>query len=119
MKKLISWVEIPTENFDRAVDFYNAVLSLDLKKHDFGKEKMAFFPNDEGAISFAPNFKPGPTGALISFNVGRDLEGAIERVAENGGSIVQAKTKIEAEGRGYFALFLDCEGNKVGLYGDV
>jgi predicted enzyme related to lactoylglutathione lyase len=28
------------------------------------------------------------------------------------------KTKIEVEGKGYFALFIDCEGNKEGLYGN-
>ena len=31
---------------------------------------------------------------------------------------ITGKTKIEAEGRGYFAIFIDCEGNKVGLYGE-
>jgi len=28
------------------------------------------------------------------------------------------KTKIEVEGRGWFALFADSEGNRVGLYAD-
>ncbi len=118
MTKLISWVEIPTVDFKRAVRFYNAVLRMDLQALDFGEEKMACFPGGEGAISFAPNFKPGKDGALVSFNAEKDLEGAIERIKANGGSIVQPKTKIEADGRGYFAIFIDCEGNKVGLYGD-
>ena len=37
-------------------------------------------------------------------------------VEENGGEVVKGVTKIEAEGRGSFALVLDTEGNKVGLY---
>jgi hypothetical protein len=85
---------------------------------DFGEEKMACFPGGEGAISFAPNFKPGKNGALVSFNAEQDLEGAIERIRANGGTILQSKTKIEAEEQGYFAVFVDCEGNKVGLYGE-
>jgi len=118
MKRLISWVEIPAENFTRAVKFYNSILNLDLQPLDFGEEKMACFPNDEGAISFAPNFKPSKDGVLVSLNTENDLDRTIKRVEGNGGKIVQAKTKIQAEGRGYFALFIDSEGNKVGLYGN-
>lgn len=119
MKKIISWVEIPAQNFERAVSFYKEVLKIDLQVIDCGEEKMACFPNGEGAISLAPGFNPGKDGVLVSFNAENDLEGAIERIEANGGSIVQPKTKIEAEGRGYFAVFIDCEGNRAGLYGDA
>jgi uncharacterized protein len=118
MKKLISWVEIPAEDFERAVKFYNSVLCLDLQVNDCGQEKMACFPGDEGAISFAPDFKPSKDGALVSFNVCDNLEATLQRITENGGSVIRPKTKIEAEGRGYFALFIDSEGNKAGLYGE-
>ena len=119
MRKLISWVEIPAENMERAVDFYNALLGLELEILDFGSEKMACFPNDEGAISLAPGFQPSKNGVLISLNMENGLDRAVETVEEKGGTIIQPKTKIEAEGRGYFALFLDSEGNKVGLYGNA
>ncbi|QGY46880.1 VOC family protein [Maribellus comscasis] len=118
MRKLISWVEIPATDFERAVEFYRSVLKTDLQVIDCGFEKMACFPNGEGAISLTPGFNPGKDGALVSFNLEKDLDGAIKRVKENNGTIVQTKTKIEAEGRGYFALFIDSEGNKAGLYGD-
>jgi predicted enzyme related to lactoylglutathione lyase len=118
MTNLISWVEIPATDFERAVNFYSSVLKTDLQTIDCGDEKMACFPGGEGAVSFAPGFKPGKDGLLVSFNAEKDIEGAIERIEENGGTIVQQKTKIEAEGRGYFALFIDSEGNRVGLYGD-
>ncbi|MGM0531832.1 MAG: VOC family protein [Bacteroidota bacterium] len=118
MKKFISWVEIPAVNLERAVNFYNEILQLDLKVSDYGEEKMACFPDGEGAISFAPGFKPSKDGILVSFNTGEDLNGTIERIEKQGGSILQPKTKIEAEGLGYFAIFVDSEGNKAGLYGD-
>jgi predicted enzyme related to lactoylglutathione lyase len=118
MKKLISWVEIPATDMDRAVKFYNALLGLNLEILDFGEEKMACFPGDEGAISQAPDFSPSKDGVLVSLNVGDGLEEALITIKNQGGSIVKPKTKIEAEGRGYFALFMDSEGNKVGLYGD-
>ncbi len=117
MRKLISWVEIPSIDFDRAVDFYNQVLDLDLKKLDFGKEKMACFPNNEGAICFAENFTPSKDGLLVSFSVADSINETISRVEKFGGKVVQARTKIEAEGRDYFAICMDSEGNKLSFYG--
>lgn len=118
MKKLISWVEIPAVDFNRAVEFYSKVLKIDLEGMDFGKEKMACFPTGEGAISYASGFKPSKDGLLVSLNTEDDLNGTISRIEKHGGQIVQPRTKIQAEDRGYFATFIDCEGNKVGLYGN-
>ncbi len=118
MEKLISWFEIPTENLERAVKFYHNVLDLNLEIEDCGEEKMACFPNGEGALSFAPGFKPSKNGVLVSINTGKKLDSTIQSIKKNGGTIVQSKTKILAEERGYFALFVDCEGNKLGLHGD-
>ena len=117
-KKLIAWAEIPAADFQRALDFYNKVFDLNLKAMDWGKEKMACFPNDEGAISYAPGFKPSQNGILLSLNTGKHLDETMQRVEQNGGKIQIPKTKIEAEGRGYFATFIDSEGNRMGLYGD-
>ena len=118
MKKLVSWVEIPAADFYRAVNFYNNVLGEELQVSDYGSEKMACFPSGDGAISFSEGFNPSSEGTLVSLNTGNDLDATIERVVINGGKIVKPKTKIEAETMGYFALFIDSEGNKVGLYGD-
>lgn len=117
MHKLISWVEIPTVDFDRAVEFYNFVLELQLKKLDFGTEKMACFPEGDGAIVFAEGFRPSTDGTLVSFGTPDTIDQTLERVVKYGGKVLKAKTKIEAEGRDYFALCTDTEGNKIGLYG--
>ncbi|NTW25650.1 MAG: VOC family protein [Lentimicrobium sp.] len=119
MEKLIAWVEIPATDFKRAVKFYNNVLEIELQEFDCETEKMACFPTGEGAISWAPGFNPSKDGVLVSLNTGNQLEQTMERITQQGGVIVHPKTKIEAEGRGYFAIFTDSEGNKVGLYGDL
>lgn len=119
MEKLISWVEVPASNIERAVGFYNSVLNLDLQINDFGFEKMAFFPGGEGAISYSEEIKPGTNGLLVSFNAGDYLDEAIEKVQHCGGELIKPKTKIEAEGMRYFALVMDSEGNKIGLYGNA
>ena len=118
MRKLVSWVEIPASDFERAVKFYNNVLKVELNVFDFDVEKMALFPSGDGAISFADGFNPSKNGTLVSLNAEDDLDGAIDRVVDNGGEIVIPKTKIQAEGKAYFAVFIDCEGNRVGFYGE-
>ena len=118
MKKLVSWVEIPAVDFKRAVDFYSNILQIEFEIIDCGEEKMACFPTGEGAISYAPGFKPSKNGILVSLNTGKDLDTTIAGVEKNGGEIVQSKTKIQDEGRRYFAKIIDSEGNMIGLYGD-
>ena len=118
MEKLVSWVEIPAVDFKRAVKFYTTILGIELQEIDCGTEKMACFPSGEGAISFAPGFNPSKDGVLVSLNTENDLDNTMSRIEKNGGKIIQPKTKIQAENRGYFSLFIDCEGNKLGLYGD-
>ncbi len=118
MRNLISWVEIPAVDFKRAVNFYSTVLGLELEVFDCETEKMACFPSGEGAIFQADGYKPSTDGVIVSLNTEDDLDGAIERVKKNGGTIVIPKTKIEVEGRGYFSIFIDPEGNKLGLYGN-
>lgn len=118
MKNMIAWVEIPATKMESTVKFYEGLLGLELKILDFGQEKMACFPNDEGAISQSPGFDPGDKGVLVSLQMGDDLDRALEYIADHGGEVVKAKTKIQAEGRGYFAIFVDPEGNKLGLYGN-
>lgn len=118
MEKMIAWVEIPAEKFERAVDFYSNVLQTEFTIYESAKEKMACFPGGEGAISLVDGFKPSVDGVLVSLNAGNDLDETLARVVKYGGDIQIPKTRIEAEGRGYFATFIDSEGNKLGLYGD-
>jgi len=118
MSKLITWVEIPATDIKRAASFYNEILDLELEILDFGVEKMVCFPNGEGAISVAPDFKPSKDGAIIHFSMDVDMDTALEKVKRAGGKVIKPKTKVEAEGRGYFALIIDSEDNRIGLYSD-
>lgn len=122
MKNLIKWFDIPSSDFDRAVEFYKNILDVDIKIIDCGKEKMGCFPVDDlgisGSITWAENFKPSADGVLLSFDGGENLNDVLEKVKNNGGKVITKKTKIEAEGRGYFAVFTDSEGNSIGLYSD-
>jgi predicted enzyme related to lactoylglutathione lyase len=121
MKNLVAFFEIPVEDFGQAVKFYETVLGVELDVFDCETEKMAFFPEENGtcpgAISWAKDFRPSKDGVLIHFQV-ENMETTMTAIEKNGGRITRPKTKIEAEGRGYFSLFIDSEGNRLGLYSD-
>ena len=105
MKKLIAFFEIPATDFRRAVDFYETVLGVQLET--------------VGAISYASNFDflPSTHGVLIHFNC-EDIEQTLEKVLLKGGKVVIPKTKIEADDKGWFAVFTDSEGNRIGVYAE-
>lgn len=115
MKNLIAWVEIPAEKMNRAVAFYSEVFKWDLKTMDFGTEKMALLPDNAGAIAQAPGFEPASGGVLVSLEVA-DIRKTLEVVAQKGGKVVKPVTAIEREEGGYFAVFIDSEGNQLGLF---
>ncbi|WP_283687525.1 VOC family protein [Dysgonomonas sp. Marseille-Q5470] len=121
MKKQVAFFEIPSVDFNRAVKFYELVLGISFNAMDFGHEKMAFFPEESGkcpgAISYTPDFNPSKDGVLISFSV-ESIETSLDNVVKSGGKRIIPKTKIEAERVGYFATFIDSEGNSIGLYSD-
>jgi len=117
MDKLVAWVEIPSADFERAVKFYSSVFQLDLTPIDCGNgEKMACFPTGEGAIVYSRHAKPSENGMVVSFTVPDSIEAAISRIEKERGKVIIPKTKIEAEGRGFFAVCTDSENNKIGLY---
>lgn len=118
MNNLIAFFEIPATDFYRAVDFYETILGLKIPAFEWEKEKMACFTEQGetvGAISYAPDFRPSADGVLIHFNC-RDIESVLAKALEKGGKVIIPRTKIEAEGKGYFAVVEDTEGNHVGVY---
>lgn len=122
MKQFISFFEIPANDFSRAVTFYETVFGIKLNLCECGEEKMAFFPEPEsgprGAISLATGFNPSSDGVLISFAVTAVSE-FLQKVIQSGGRVIIPSTAITAEGEGYFAVFIDSEGNKLGLHSEI
>lgn len=118
MGKLISWIEIPVTDFQRAVNFYQNVFNFELETKDSGEEKMAFFPGGEGVLFYKPGFTPSAAGVIINLDAGSRFDEAMSRISENGGKIIRQKTPVKSGGTGFFALFIDSEGNRLGLNGE-
>ncbi|MEX2564436.1 MAG: VOC family protein [Cyclobacteriaceae bacterium] len=114
----VSWFEIPAVNFQQAVDFYNHIYGFDMQKNINGSHAMAFFPANNGiggAIVAGPGSTPSATGTLLYLNGGEDLNHILSKVVEAGGRVVMPKTLIDEES-GYFAIFIDSQGNKLALH---
>jgi len=60
-------------------------------------------------------YTPSADGVTIYLNGGDNLQFILDKVEENGGEIIVPKT-AHADESGYFAIFLDTEGNKLGLH---
>lgn len=117
LKNYINWFEIPVLDLDRAIGFYTQIYGFKMEKMEVGNYAMAMFPADGGiggAIVAGPGCVPSETGPLIYLNAGRDLAPVLNRVASAGGRVVMEKTLID-EDTGYFALFIDSEGNRLAL----
>lgn len=121
MANVISWFEIPVTDMDRATTFYRTLLDVDLQKAEMGGDSYTFFPgvmesvSVSGALVQSAQVVPSDKGTVVYLNGGDDLAAPLSRVESAGGRVLMPKTSI-GEGMGYFALFLDTEGNKVGLF---
>jgi uncharacterized protein len=119
MKNLISIVEIPTADFSRAVSFYQSILNIDIEEIEMSGIKMGSFPNSgEGVFVQLINsseYRPSGDGTVIYLNGGDDLQKIADKIQANGGKIVVPKSEIGPE-MGFYAIFTDTEGNKLGLH---
>lgn len=115
----INWFEIPVTDFARAKAFYETVLGRPIETMTMGPSTMGFLsmgPDSVGgAIVLEEGATPSRSGTLVYLNGGDDLAPTLARVEGAGGSVAVPKTDI-GSGFGFFAHFIDTEGNRVGLH---
>lgn len=118
MKNYISMFEIPATDISRAINFYQALLDIKIEKMDVDDMQMGILPYEgqmvSGVIIQAEGYKPSADGVTIYLNAGENLQIVLDKVEKNGGQIIVPKT-AHADESGYFAIFLDSEGNKMAL----
>jgi hypothetical protein len=114
--------EVPADDLERAQSFYRGAFGWRLnpmpemsytivtttKVDDQGR------PTEPGAINGGMMTRQRPfTGPVIVISVD-DVDGALERVRELGGEMLQPRTAVGD--MGFSAYFADPEGNVVGLW---
>jgi len=118
LRHYVSWFEIPALNLQRAVSFYQYIYGIEMETTEASGYAMALFPADKGiggAIVVGEGSTPSETGTLVYLNGGKDLALVLDRIEEAGGRVILGKTLI-SDDAGYFALFIDTEGNKLALH---
>ncbi len=119
MKNLVSIIEIPATDLKRAISFYKSILAVNIEEADMGDVRMGILPSEEGTVNVVlangKDYKPSSNGSVIYLNGGDNLQTVLDKVEPNGGKIIVPKTEISPE-MGFFALFTDTEGNKMGLH---
>lgn len=118
MKSYVSMFEIPATDISRAIKFYQALLDIKIEKMEVEGMQMGIFPYEgqvvTGVIIQAEGYNPSADGVTMYLNAGENLQVVLDRAEKNGGQIVVPKT-AHADESGYFAIFLDSEGNKMAL----
>jgi hypothetical protein len=118
MKSYISIFEIPATDIARAIDFYQSILGIEIEKMEMPGMEMGVLPYEgqivTGVIIKAEGYNPSADGVTIYLNGGDNLQSILDKVEKNGGQIMVPKTS-HADESGFFAIFLDSEGNKIGL----
>ncbi|NAS13882.1 VOC family protein [Poritiphilus flavus] len=119
MNSFIAIFEIPATDVARAIKFYQTILDLKIEKFEMPGLEMGIFPYEDqmvtGVITKAEGYLPSADGVTVYLNAGDDLQPILDKVAQNGGQVLVPKTP-HADDSGHFALFLDTEGNKLGLH---
>ncbi len=119
MKNFVSIFEIPATDIARAINFYQEILGISIESMDLGEIRMGLFPYEEqlvtGVIIEGDGYQPSANGVTIYLNGGDNLQNILDKVEKNRGKIVVPKSP-HADESGFFAIFLDTEGNKIGLH---
>jgi predicted enzyme related to lactoylglutathione lyase len=123
---VVGWFEIPVNEMDRAIQFYEAVFEFKIDRQVVGTLDMGWFPwEDDGVgaggslVYYPKEYKPSADGPLIYFTASSgDLQNELERVIPAGGKILGEKRLI-AEGFGYMAVIQDTEGNRIALHSRI
>jgi predicted enzyme related to lactoylglutathione lyase len=119
------WFEIPVDNMERAVKFYETVFNFKIQVQKFGEDQMGWFPfakeknatNAGGALKYCPEYyKTGTNGTLIYLaSQSNNIDIELSRVEKAGGKVIVMKRLISDE-IGYMGAFIDSEGNRIAVH---
>ena len=116
---IANWFEIPVQDLDRAIKFYEKVFDVKLAREDMGGMKMAMFPFTQdtpgaaGSLIKGESYEPSHAGTVVYFIV-QDIPETLRRVNANGGKTLMPKTAIGQYG--FIAQYEDTEGNRLALH---
>lgn len=116
---VVSWFEIPSIDFERAVHFYETALATTLRRENVGDQTVAIFqyaePATGGCIVHSPTAKPSADGVAIYLNAQPSVDAVLARVEKAGGKVQGPVIELPRD-IGHIGFFIDTEGNRIGLH---
>jgi len=118
----VGWFDIYVDEMERAHTFYETVLDTSLAvmddPNDPGAQMRTFVDDYQshgagGALVKLAHAKPGIGGSMVYFSCD-DCSVEQGRVSAAGGQVIRPKFSIG--NHGFVSLFMDTEGNMVGLH---
>lgn len=107
-------IEIPSKDYDKAGKFYNAVFAWETQL--IPEMDYAMYKAPSGICGgFNKHLEINAKAGILAYIEVEDIDAALKKIEENGGTTAQGKTEISPE-IGFFALFIDSEGNNLGLW---
>lgn len=114
----VFYFEIPVNDMDRAVNFYEELLGTKLARETVDGYEMARFPFAEGgpgatgALAKGDVYKPSKDGAIVYFHV-EDIRATVARAEAMGRPVLYPVKDIGEAG--FVAEIEDSEGNRLAL----
>jgi len=120
MSNPIQWVEISATDLERANEFYKKVFNLKTVLIEMPGSKMYMFGESgkigsSGCLVKSEVNKPSADGSIVYFAC-EDVAVEAARVEPAGGKLIVPKTDIGEFG--FFAQFIDTEGNRIGMHSE-
>jgi len=118
MNNPVQWLEIAATDLERAKKFYAKVFNLEFQLIEMPDTKMYMFGASDkigssGCLVKSAENKPSTDGTIIYF-ASEDCAAEAGRVEKAGGKLIVPKTDIGEFG--FFAQFIDSEGNRLGIH---
>jgi uncharacterized protein len=115
----VGWFDIHVTNIERAKNFYETVFNIQLfdLPMEWGKQSLFPFshesPNISGALVEKTDMIPSGNNTVVYFET-EDCTAEEKRIEAAGGKIVRPKMAIGEFG--FVSIFIDTEGNTIGLH---
>jgi uncharacterized protein len=115
----VSWFEIAATDLERAKVFYSKVFDHEMQFIDMPGAPMYMMmagddaPGSGGALVQSENNTPSSDGSIIYFSC-EDVAIEAAKIEPAGGTLIMPKESIGEFG--FIAMFIDTEGNRIGLH---
>ncbi len=116
-----AYFEIPVVNMERAINFYQSLLGVELERGSIHGYEMAFFPHEPngagitGALAKGDVYKPSIDGAFLYLRT-ESIDEVLVRAIELDSQVLLERTAATSC---LVAEIMDSEGNRICLMQDI